>query len=74
MEDQAAAHQPIAYTILQAAKVTGTSRSTIYKEIGAGQLSAVKRGRQTLILDHALREWINRLPAYRPSGASNQAA
>jgi excisionase family DNA binding protein len=42
--------EPLAITIAQAAKLGGPCRSALYKDIRAGRLRAVKRGRSTRIL------------------------
>ena len=52
----------LAYTIPEAGIVSGTGRTSIYEEIKAGRLRAVKRGRRTLILADDLRAWLNSLP------------
>lgn len=41
---------PIAYTVDQAAKLIGFSRSTLYKDIRDGCLPIIKRGRSARIL------------------------
>ena len=51
-------------TVLEAAKMAGVGRSTIYEELASGRLSARKLGRRTIIPEHALREWMDSLPAY----------
>jgi excisionase family DNA binding protein len=53
--------------VLEAAKIAGVGRSTIYEELASGRLAARKLGRRTIIPDHALREWMDNLPAYRSS-------
>jgi hypothetical protein len=42
------------------------ARSYLYKQINAGALRAVKRGRRTVILEQDLTSWLGALPAYRP--------
>jgi excisionase family DNA binding protein len=56
--------EPLAYTVHEAKRVAaGISRTTLYEEIKAGRLRAVKRGRRTLILAEDLRAWLASLPA-----------
>lgn len=52
----------IAFTILDAAKVSGLGRSTIYELIAAGKLEARKSGARTLILADSLRRYVASLP------------
>ena len=52
----------LAYSIPEASTVSGTGRTSIYEEIKAGRLRAVKRGRRTLILVDDLRAWMESLP------------
>jgi excisionase family DNA binding protein len=63
-----------AYTIEEAAKAGGGSRSTIYEEIRAGRLRARKRGRSTVILTKDLREWLEGLPLLDPKAPSRDRA
>ncbi len=56
---------PIGYTINDAVQASGVGRTTLYEEIKAGRLRAVKRGRRTLILADDLRRWLETLPALR---------
>ena len=53
----------LAYSIPDAVKLTGFSRSVIYQEIGSGRLRAVKRGRRTAILADDLQAWLAALPS-----------
>jgi len=54
---------PIAYTIIDAASVSGFSRSRLYDEIAAGRLRAVKAGKRTLIFADSLRALLEALPS-----------
>ena len=54
---------PIAYTIIDAASVSGFSRSRLYDEIAAGRLRAVKAGKRTLIFADSLRTLLEALPS-----------
>ena len=55
--------EKIAFTIREAVSVSSFGRSTLYEEIKAGRLRAVKRGRRTAILADELRRWLTTLPA-----------
>jgi len=52
-------------TVLEAAKIAGIGRSTIYEELASGRLKAKKLGRRTIVTEQALSEWMAGLPAYR---------
>ena len=56
----------LAYSIPDAANVSGVGRTTLYSEIATGRLRAVKQGRRTLILADDLRSWIANLKAVAP--------
>jgi excisionase family DNA binding protein len=60
---------PLGFSITEACKVSGVGRTTIYEEIKAGRLRAVKRGRRTLILAHDLKHWLEALPAVKAEEA-----
>jgi hypothetical protein len=60
----------LAFTIKQAAKASGLSRSVLYVAIGHGALKARKCGARTLILDSDLRRFLQNLP--RMTKAHNQ--
>ena len=63
--------EPLAYTLYEAKRAAaGISRTTLYEEIKAGRLRAVKRGRRTLILADDLRAWLASLPATTPRNAA----
>ena len=53
-------------TILEAAREARVGRTTIYKEIGSGNLVAVKVGRLTRIRRSDLEDWMRCLGTYRP--------
>ena len=57
---------PLAYSIREAASTSGIGRTTIYNEIAAGRLRAVKRGRRTLILADDLKAWVAALQPIEP--------
>lgn len=50
--------QPLAYRVNEAAKVSGTSRNTIYRCIAAGQLPCARIRGRTLILREDLEAFI----------------
>ena len=49
-------------TINDACKVSGLSRSTIYKQINLGNLTPRKCGKRTLILMEDLEDFLQNLP------------
>lgn len=55
--------EQLAYSILEAVRVTGVARTKLYAEIGAGRLSVRKLGSRTLILADDLRAFLEALPA-----------
>ena len=55
-------------TTLEAAREARVGRTTIYKEIGSGNLVAVKVGRLTRIRRSDLEDWMRRLGTYCPTG------
>ena len=55
-----------AFSIADLVKRLPVGRSTIYEEIRAGRLRAVKLGSRTLVLDHDLSAWLNNLPERPP--------
>ena len=65
--------EPLALTISEAAKLGGPKRDKAYKEIKAGRLRAVKRGRNTLILVDDLKKYLTSLPAIVPQGSDAPA-
>jgi excisionase family DNA binding protein len=56
---------PIAVTVPEAVKSSGLSRSSIYEALKRGDLQAKKAGRRTLIQVADLRDFLERLPAYK---------
>lgn len=55
---------PLAYTIKDAVKMTGMSRTRLYEELKSGRLTAKKAGRATLIPHESLQAWLNNLGNY----------
>jgi Helix-turn-helix domain len=54
----------VAFTLKEAARASGLSRSLLYVAIGRGALRARKCGARTLILDSDLRRFLRGLPAF----------
>ena len=64
--------EPLAVNIPETSRITGWSRSVIYRDLAAGKLRAVKSGTRTLILMDSIRQRLASLPpaAFRaPSDA-----
>ena len=55
---------PLAYTIAEAVKATGITRTRLYEELKAGRLTAKKSGRRTLILRASIETWLENLENY----------
>lgn len=53
---------PLALSIVEAARIGGIGRTSLYAEIASGRLRAIKRGKRTLILAEDLRAWLQSLP------------
>ena len=54
--------EPLALPIADAQRVSGLSRSEIYRRLAAGDLRAVKSGSRTLVLMASLRTHLDSLP------------
>jgi excisionase family DNA binding protein len=65
---------PIAYTIQEAVKATGISRTRLYEELKAGNLVAKKIGRRTLIPRDSIETWLNDLTDYNSGGQGKNTA
>jgi excisionase family DNA binding protein len=61
----------VAFTIKEAARASGLSRSLLYIAIGRGALRARKCGARTLILDADLRQFLRKLPNFRANAAAD---
>jgi len=59
---QGAQIEPFASTISEACRISGLSRSELYRRLATGDITAVKNGNRTLILIESLRAFIDRLP------------
>lgn len=55
----------LAVTLREASRITGLSRSTLYKLFNQGKLTPRKVGKRTLILTAELDKFVNSLPARR---------
>jgi hypothetical protein len=55
--------EPLAAPILDACRISGLSRSEIYRRLAAGDIRAVKSGARTLVLMDSLRAHLASLPA-----------
>lgn len=55
----------LTYAINEAVDALGVGKTTLYKALAAGRLSAVKLGSRTLIPADALRQWIAEMPRAR---------
>jgi hypothetical protein len=63
----------VAFTIKQAARASGISRSLLYVAIGRDALQARKCGARTLILDSDLRKFLRSLPRFIKADAGPEA-
>lgn len=54
----------------EAARLAGCGRTTLYAAIAAGQLTARKLGRRTLIRRDDLMAWLDSLPTIAPTKAA----
>jgi excisionase family DNA binding protein len=55
--------EPLGVKPLEAGRLIGESRNTVYRLLAAGKLRAVKRGTTTLVLMDSIREHFASLPA-----------
>jgi excisionase family DNA binding protein len=56
------AQETLAVSISDACRIIGLGRSSIYREIQAGRLVALKAGNRTILPVAGLRAWIEALP------------
>ena len=54
--------EPYAISILDAVRLSGIGRSSIYQAIRRGELPIRKSGRRSLILTADLQRWLSELP------------
>lgn len=57
--------EKLAFTLKEAATALGVSKSTLYKALADGKLTAIKLGNRTLIPAEALKAWIASMPVRR---------
>jgi predicted DNA-binding transcriptional regulator AlpA len=62
--------EKLALSIPEAVHASGFSRSSLYEEISAGRLRAIKRGRRIAILTIDFRTWLESLPEARGSASA----
>jgi excisionase family DNA binding protein len=65
---------PLALSIPEACKCSNAGRTTVYKAINAGDLTAHKRGSRTIILASDLERWLNSLPQIEAKHSEQAAA
>ncbi len=53
---------PIAVPLLEAVRLSGMSRRTLYRDLADGKIKAVKRGHATLVMMDSLRGYLAALP------------
>ena len=63
METEATRSRPLALTIHEGVRISGLSRSELYRRLSDGKLRAVKSGSRTLILMDSLQAHLASLPA-----------
>jgi predicted DNA-binding transcriptional regulator AlpA len=54
--------QPLAVTIPEAVRLSGLSRSELYRQMSAGRIRARKSGSRTLVVWSSLRDHVEALP------------
>jgi hypothetical protein len=60
-------HQvPFAYRIDEFVRLSGIGRTKVYEALKKGNLTAVKCGARTLILEESARRFLSALPPYHP--------
>ena len=57
--------EPEGLSVLEACKVCGLGRTTVYEAISAGSLKARKFGKRTLILRTDLQDFLSALPVLK---------
>jgi excisionase family DNA binding protein len=62
-----------AYSIDEAAKMSGVCRTRFYQILNDGLVPAKKCGKRTLILEEDLQKFLQELPAYKPQKDGDQA-
>jgi excisionase family DNA binding protein len=56
--------EPLAVRVIEAARLTGESRSSIYRSIRKGELDALKSGAATLVTFASLKRRLANLPRF----------
>ena len=64
----------LAYSVDEAAAITGLSRDLLYDQMRAGQLAYLKVGRRRIITRQHLEQFLGITPAAQPSPAGNLEA
>jgi len=59
------ADEKILFTLPEAVKLTGVSRSVLYREINRGKLKASKIGVRTYLSRSSIEEWASELDNYQ---------
>lgn len=67
------AEGPIALTIVEAARLSRTSRSTIYEALQRRELEGKKLGRRTIILRDALERYLLSLPSFSAAAEKRES-
>ena len=62
MLNQKTSIEPLALSINEAVRVSGLSRSEIYRLLASDRIKAVKSGRTTLVVTNTLKEHLASLP------------
>jgi len=62
---QTSSIQPEGLSVLEACKVSGLGRTTVYEAISDGRLKARKFGKRTIILRGDLRDFLTALPVLK---------
>ena len=60
--------EPIAVTLPDAIRISGLSRSEIYRRLAAGDIDAIKSGTRTLILVDSIKRYLASLPTAQYRG------
>ena len=55
---------PLAYSVAEAAKALGVSKTYVYQLLRAGEVKSKRSGRRVIIPVDSLREYVERLPDY----------
>lgn len=60
--------QALGFSVADAARAAGLSRSKLYEALKAGDLAGRKAGRRTIIEEFELRRWLSNMPSWQPRG------